>query len=166
RPTPMEKAHAQRPQLDDITMRVNTKQFDLKPGETVEHKYLLYHGPMKVALLGDLTAGGKAVAPELIHRYKDTLHLGTLTDYHWQQEGFPGAMSRFFSAIGWTYVLIGCTNLMHYVLGLLHWVVPNYGVCILLLTVLVRGLMFPLSRRQALMSVKMQALAPELKKLG
>src|SRR5262249_49338410 len=132
---------------------------------TVEHKYLLYHGPVKVALLGELGGGGKAVEPELIARYKDELRLDTFTDYRYQMEGFAGAMSRFFSAIYWTNVLIACTNLMHWVLNGLHVVLPNYGVCIILLTILVRVAMFPISRKQALMSVKMQALGPEMKKV-
>jgi YidC/Oxa1 family membrane protein insertase len=41
----------------------------------------------------------------------------------------------------------------------------SYGICIILLTVMVRGLMFPLSRKQALMSVRMQELQPEIAKL-
>ena len=45
----------------------------------------------------------------------------------------------------------------------LHAVVRNYGIAIILLTVLVRGAMFPISRRQALSSQKMQALQPEMK---
>ena len=48
----------------------------------------------------------------------------------------------------------------------LHAVIGNYGIAILLLTVLVRGAMFPLSRRQALSSQKMQALQPEMKALA
>jgi YidC/Oxa1 family membrane protein insertase len=45
----------------------------------------------------------------------------------------------------------------------LHAVVRNYGIAIILLTVLVRGAMFPISRRQAISSQKMQALQPEMK---
>jgi YidC/Oxa1 family membrane protein insertase len=45
----------------------------------------------------------------------------------------------------------------------LHAVIGNYGIAIILLTVLVRGAMFPVSRRQALSSQKMQALQPEMK---
>ena len=41
----------------------------------------------------------------------------------------------------------------------------NYGVAILLLTVLVRGCMFPLSRKQALGAQKMQELQPEMKRI-
>jgi YidC/Oxa1 family membrane protein insertase len=44
-------------------------------------------------------------------------------------------------------------------------VVPNYGLAIILLTVLVRGCMFPLSRKQALGAQKMQELQPEIKKI-
>lgn len=48
----------------------------------------------------------------------------------------------------------------------LHAVFRNYGIAIILLTVLVRGAMFPISRRQALSSQKMQALQPEMKALN
>jgi YidC/Oxa1 family membrane protein insertase len=47
-----------------------------------------------------------------------------------------------------------------------HLVIPSYGISIILLTVLVRLLMYPLSRKQAMMSLKMQALQPELKKIA
>jgi YidC/Oxa1 family membrane protein insertase len=43
--------------------------------------------------------------------------------------------------------------------------IPNYGVAIVLLTVLVRGCMFPLSKKQALSAQKMQELQPEIKKI-
>ncbi len=51
--------------------------------------------------------------------------------------------------------------------GILHLFgrVGNYGVAILLLTVLVRGCMFPLSRKQAIGAQKMQELQPELKRI-
>ncbi len=45
----------------------------------------------------------------------------------------------------------------------LHAVIRNYGIAIILLTVLVRGAMFPISRKQAISSQKMQALQPEMK---
>jgi YidC/Oxa1 family membrane protein insertase len=91
-----------------------------------------------------------------VDRYEHDLHLNTLTDY-----GTTG----FTRSIGWTALLVFCTNLMHWLLGLLHTIVPVYGLNIILLTVLVRGLMFPVSRKQALLSLRMQELAPEMKKL-
>jgi YidC/Oxa1 family membrane protein insertase len=147
--------------FDDISVHLVSEAFDVGAGAPVVHKYLLYNGPMKVRLLGQLS-GNKAVSPELVARYETTLHLNTMTDAPWQWWG-----SAFFSAIGWTSLLIACTNIMHGVLWLLHtYVFPwNWGVCVILLTVLVRGMMFPLSRRQAMTSVKMQALAPQIKEL-
>src|SRR5581483_8994864 len=64
----------------------------------------------------------------------------------------------------WTDVIIFCTNRMHDVLGFLRTFLPD-GLCIIVLTLMVRGVMFPISRKQAQTTVKMQALAPELKKL-
>ena len=52
--------------------------------------------------------------------------------------------------------------------GLLHvfyGVVGNYGLAIVMLTVLVRGLMFPISRGQAKSMVKMQELRPEMDRI-
>ncbi|QDT03426.1 Membrane protein insertase YidC [Rubripirellula lacrimiformis] len=52
--------------------------------------------------------------------------------------------------------------------GLLHLLsgVGNYALAIILLTVIVRGCMFPLSRKAAINAQKMQELAPELKKIA
>ncbi len=145
--------------VDDITVRVTTEQQKLAPGDTITHRYLLYNGPVKPSLLRG-QKGDAAVAEPVINRYVNVLHLNTLTDYH-----SPGWLGTFASSIYWTNLVIHCTNLMHWVLATLHDVVPNYGVCIILLTVMVRGLMFPLSRKQALMGLKMQILGPEMKRL-
>jgi YidC/Oxa1 family membrane protein insertase len=51
------------------------------------------------------------------------------------------------------------------VLHAVHQFIPNYGIAIILLTVLVRSAMFPISRRQALNAQKMQELQPELKRI-
>jgi YidC/Oxa1 family membrane protein insertase len=45
------------------------------------------------------------------------------------------------------------------------YVVFNYGLAIVMLTVTVRSCMFPISRKQALNAAKMQELQPELKKI-
>jgi YidC/Oxa1 family membrane protein insertase len=154
--------NVKRPYLDDISVQISTVPVDLKPGEKVVHKYVLYNGPVKVMLLGDAGKEGKPISPELLDRYLNKLHLNTLTDYH-----FPGFMGEFASKIFWTDLVIFFTNLMHRILEGLHTYIPfaNYGICIILLTLLVRGLMHPVSRKQARTSIKMQALVPELKKL-
>jgi YidC/Oxa1 family membrane protein insertase len=160
---------------DDITVAVSTPRdrarvVKLKPkGDPVVHKYVLYNGPVKVAQLNQLTlhhevdgvpAGGPAVDPALVTFYHDDLHLDTLTDYR-----APGPVSEWLKWTPWTSIIIWCTNRLHWLLWQLHRILPVYGLCIVLLTVLVRGAMFPVSRKQALTSIRMQELAPELKKL-
>ncbi|MBX9681768.1 MAG: YidC/Oxa1 family insertase periplasmic-domain containing protein [Gemmataceae bacterium] len=149
-----------RPMMDDVTVRVNTEPFSLLPGESVQHRYMLYHGPVKTKLLAQFR-GDEAVDTALVDRYAYGLHLRTLTDY-------PGdnPVSRFFHSVGWTSLLVAVTSLMHWLLYWLHFITfGNYGLSIILLTVVVRGMMYPISRKQALLSVKMQALKPEIAKL-
>ena len=52
------------------------------------------------------------------------------------------------------------------VLHILYSIVGNYAVAIILLTICVRGMMFPLSRKAAVNAQRMQELAPELKKIA
>src|SRR5262249_23193234 len=141
---PLNKEH---PFLNDITVQLVSKVLELKPGEKRTHRYLLYNGPIKVRLLSQLE-GDKAVDPRLVQRYEETLHLSTLTDYR-----SPGFMGRFAGAIQWTRLLIFCTNVMHTVLWYLHKVIPVWGLCIIALTLLVRGMMFPVSRKQAMTGI-------------
>ena len=51
------------------------------------------------------------------------------------------------------------------VLHFFYSIVRNYGIAIILLTVLVRGCMFPVSRKQALGAQKMAEIQPEMKKI-
>jgi YidC/Oxa1 family membrane protein insertase len=148
-----------RRQIDDFTVRTVSVPLNLAAGKKVVHQYLLYHGPVKVSLLADF-GGDKAVDPELVDRYADTLHLAAMTDYR-----SAGPFGWVSSKIMFTNVLIRTTIWMHWLLDKLHWLVPNYGLAIILLTLLVRGAMFPVSRRSALLSIRMQALAPEIKKV-
>lgn len=137
---------------DDFTVRVMTEPTKLAVGDSLIHKYMLYNGPVKPNLLRGLDR----VSDSLVDRYVDQLHLNTLTDY---------PSNWFFRGIGLSWLVITTTNMVHWILGHLYSVVHNYGICILLLTVFVRLIMFPLSRKQAIMGIKMQKLAPELKKL-
>lgn len=47
-------------------------------------------------------------------------------------------------------------------LELLYKVIPNYGVCIILLTIILKLLMFPLSKKQSMSTLKMQAIQPKM----
>lgn len=149
-----------RPFLDDLTVRVNSEPISLAPGVKVAHQFMLYNGPVKTRQLGQFS-GDQSVEEGLVDRYTDKLHLSTLTDYR-----SPGPFGAFASAIRFTDLLIFFTKLMHSLLYYLNLLVFGYhGLSVILLTVLVRGLMFPISKKQALFSIKMQALVPEQKKI-
>ena len=47
----------------------------------------------------------------------------------------------------------------------LHYIVGNYGISIILLTLIVRACMFPIGRQQAMNAKKMQELSPEIAKI-
>lgn len=56
-------------------------------------------------------------------------------------------------------------KVMAWLLHLLHSLVGNYGISIILLTMLVRACMFPIGRQQAKSAKMMQELGPEIKKI-
>jgi len=80
--------------------------------------------------------------PELLRAY----NLENIIEYGWHIFGF------FAVRLGW-------------ILHLFYYIIGNYGLAIVMLTVMVRSLMFPVSRRMAINSQKMQAVQPELAKL-
>ncbi len=59
----------------------------------------------------------------------------------------------------------GIAKLLKQILHFFYRVVGNYGIAIILLTVVVRGCMFPISRKAAKNAAMMQELAPEMRKL-
>ncbi|MCI0705506.1 MAG: YidC/Oxa1 family insertase periplasmic-domain containing protein [Planctomycetia bacterium] len=151
------------PSFDDITVRAASETLDLAPGETVTQSYLIYNGPSKVRLLG-LMSGDRAVDPELVERYKGKLGLQTITDF--RSDNWLG---RFANAIYWTDLVIACTNLMHWFLALIHYVIPSWALAIVMLTITVRLLLLIPSKKQTQMSMKLmevqKKLQPEFEKL-
>jgi YidC/Oxa1 family membrane protein insertase len=147
------------PWVNDITVRVVTEPAELTTDKPVVHRYVLYNGPVKPRLLAYMSGNNK-VEPAVIEWYTEDLGLRTLVDYQ-----SSGTLGWFASSIGWTWLVIRSTNLMHWVFGSMNHYITNLGLSIILLTVLVRGLMFPISRKGALTSLKMQELAPEINKI-
>ena len=101
-----------------------------------------------------------ALEPGLPLRHRYTIFAGPKRPDLLAQFGAPTASMSDLVYYGWFgWVARPMIALLH---GL-HAVIRNYGLAIILLTVLVRGAMFPISRKQALSSQKMQALQPEMK---
>ncbi|HVK15716.1 MAG TPA: membrane protein insertase YidC [Fimbriiglobus sp.] len=154
----------QLPYLSDVTFRAVSRELDPQAGEPgVSHRYLIYDGPVKVRLLWQLKDEW-SVPDETIYRYMDDLTLRTMTDYH-----SPNFFGRLANMIWWSDLVITFTNIMHWVLGGLHSVVPSWGLSIILLTVMVRLILLLPSRKQQIMMARMQEkmakLKPELDKL-
>lgn len=141
----------------DATVRLSMEAQEIKPGKMVEHDFVLYTGPAKPSLMSLFREESK-VDQAIIDDYSNNLRLYTLVDY-------PSAFGSWFLCGGFSKVVIFFTNLLHGVLGFMHLVIPSYALCIVLLTVMVRLSMFPISRKQALSNLKMQALAPQLKEI-
>lgn len=65
---------------------------------------------------------------------------------------------------GWVYAAVPA-RVLRFVLEMLYAVVRNYGIAIILLTLIVRGCMVPFSLKQAKSAALMQQLAPEMTKI-
>jgi YidC/Oxa1 family membrane protein insertase len=85
--------------------------------------------------------------PTVLGEYK----LDALIEYGWPIFKWPAVALR------------GVLNGLHSLTGLVG--IPNYGIAIILLTVIVRSCMIPVSLKQARSAAKMQELAPEIQKI-
>jgi YidC/Oxa1 family membrane protein insertase len=131
------EAYAKDKRLTNVSCRLISIPVEIKPGESLRHGYTLFAGPKQTDLLA---------------QYEFPL-----------PDGGEGSLKGVVY-YGWPIFAVVAVPLVK-VLHVLYWLVPNYGVAIILLTVLVRGCMFPLSRKQALNAQKMQQLAPEIKRI-
>ncbi len=150
------------PYFDDVTVRAASDVIDLAPGEpAITHSYVIYNGPAKVKLLGLMDSDRGTVEQSLVERYQDKLGLRTITDYQ-----SPTWLGAFANAIYWVDLVIAFTNLMHWLLATIHTVVPNWALCIVVLTGIVRMVLLIPSKKQTKMNLKMmevqKKLAPQL----
>lgn len=113
------------PKLVNTSFRVTSVDYDLKPENSVSHRFVVFAGPKR---------------PPLLAKYG----LENIVIYGW---------------FWWV------AEPLLWVLHFFYSIVRNYGIAIILLTVLVRGSMFPLSIKQAANAQKMQELQPEIKRI-
>ena len=120
--------------LTNVSFRLTSVAKVLEPDGRLSHDFRFFAGPKRPAIVEQYTAVPfVAEAP---------VTLDDLVYYGW---------------FGW--VAKPMLRLLH---GF-YWLIPNYGIAIVTLTILVRGLMFPISRKQALSAQKMQELQPQIK---
>jgi YidC/Oxa1 family membrane protein insertase len=129
-------------QKSDIGFRITSRPITVAPGQSVIHTYRLFAGPKTADALRPYGAEGLAA---------------------YRKGGLPIPGASFIGR----FVITPTLDLMYRLTTTVaRWFggkEGNYGIAIILLTVLVRGLMFPLGRKQALAAQKMQALQPHLK---
>ncbi|MEK6249139.1 MAG: YidC/Oxa1 family insertase periplasmic-domain containing protein, partial [Planctomycetales bacterium] len=124
-------------QLTNVTSRLASEPAQIDPSERLKHSFVLFAGPKSRELLEQYSAPN----------YPSPVNLSELIYYGWPIWGF-------------------FAKPLSLVLGFFYGIIPNYGIAIILLTVMVRLCMFPLSRKQALNAQKMQELQPEMKKIS
>jgi YidC/Oxa1 family membrane protein insertase len=130
-------------QKSDVGVRISSRPITIGPNQPVAHSYRVFAGPKTVNALAPYGAQG----------------LATYRKNQWIPFAPEIARLIITPTLGFTHEL---TVRVARVLGGSN---GNYGIAIILLTVLVRALMFPIGRKQALAAQKMQQLQPHLKEL-
>ncbi|MHC5541608.1 membrane protein insertase YidC, partial [Singulisphaera rosea] len=133
------------PQKADISVEIVSKPVKFGPNRTVSQSYRIYTGPKTIESLTPYGAEG----------------LASYRKYQWI--GIPGAAWLSMNVIA--PLLDRIYALTAQVSQLFGGKTGNYGIAIILLTLLVRMFMFPLGRKQALAAKKMQDLQPLMKEL-
>lgn len=119
--------------------------------KTADVSFLLTTAPIAVEAGGELKHEYQVFfgpkEPKVLDRYG----LDRLIEYGWPIFMYPAIFLR--SILNGFYWLTGLVGF------------PNYGIAIILLTVIVRTCMIPVSLKQARSAAKMQELAPEIQKI-
>ena len=73
--------------------------------------------------------------------------------------------SRIVSLSDTRGILAPLERVLKWLLTMFHRLIPNYGVAILLVTLVVRLVMFPLTKKQSESTIRMQAFSPKMKEI-
>jgi YidC/Oxa1 family membrane protein insertase len=119
----------------NTTCRLSRRPLDLAPGASHSDSYQVFLGPKRPELLVQYQAAG-----DVNHSLKDIVYYGL----------------PLFAAVA---------RAMLWLLHSFYSIVGNYGIAIVMLTVLVRGAMFPISFKQTQNMARMQALKPEMDRI-
>jgi YidC/Oxa1 family membrane protein insertase len=154
---------ADAPQKADVGVRLSSKPLKVSPGSPVVHTYRVFLGPK----ISDALTGERAVASLTVFHGPKTeegyspYDATALSAY--RKSYIPGAywIARYIisPALGVTY------DLTKRVSRLFGGTAGNWGIAIVLMTLMVKLIMFPLGRKQALMAQRTQELQPYLKEL-
>ena len=119
----------------NVTSRLTRRPLELAAGATHPESYRVFLGPKRPSLLAQYHAAG-----DPNHSLRDIVYYGL---------ALFAAVARF----------------MLWILHGFYALVDNYGIAVIMLTVLVRGAMFPISFKQTQNMARMQALKPEMDRI-
>ncbi len=106
-----------------------------------------------------LTSQTKTIPPGGAFRQEFRIFVGPKQTQVLEQYGLQDLIVYgLFGSVSW--LLLQILHFFH------NYLIGNYGLAIIMLTVLVRGCMYPMGRKIALNAQKMQELAPEMKKIA
>jgi YidC/Oxa1 family membrane protein insertase len=120
----------------NVTCRMTRLPIELAAGASRTDSFQVFIGPKRPNLLANYQAAG-----DPNHSLKDIVYYGL---------ALFGAVAQLMLGI------------LHFFYGL----VGNYGAAIVMLTILVRGAMFPISYKQTKNMARMQALKPEMDRIS
>ena len=123
------------PRFANVTCRLTRQPLELAAGATHRESYQVFMGPKRPSLMAQYQAAG-----DPNHSLKDIIYYG-LALFASVARGMLWVLHAFYSLVG------------------------NYGIAIIMLTVLVRGAMFPISFKQTQNMARMQALKPEMDRI-
>jgi len=123
------------PRFTNVTCRLVRRPIEVAAGAVHREAYQIFVGPKRPSLLANYRAAGDPT-----YSLKDIVYYGL---------ALFGVVARALLVI------------LHFFYAIVH----NYGIAIVMLTVLVRGAMFPLSYKQTKNMARMQALKPEMDRI-
>jgi YidC/Oxa1 family membrane protein insertase len=99
------------------------------------------------------------------HFYLGPKNQETLTIYNRGDNGFKHLDTGLFEIANTKGFLAPLENVLKWLLQIFHKIIPNYGLAIILVTLVVRLLMFPLTKKGSESTLRMQALSPRIKEI-
>jgi YidC/Oxa1 family membrane protein insertase len=102
---------------------------------------------------------------DVFHFYLGPKNQENLGRYDTGDNSFKLRELNFTKAASTSGILSPLETLLKMLLRFFYNLIPNYGLAIILLTLLVKILLFPLTKKSSEASIKMQALSPKIKEL-
>ena len=138
--------------LDDLSQGAARSVADVP--QTIPYKDIATN----VSFWFDTKAKAVPAQGELVQRYR--VFAGPKDSEILDQYGLSSSMYFGWPIFEWV------AKPLSFILHTFYGIVRNYGIAIIMLTVLVRSCMFPLSRRAAIMGQRMQEMGPEMKRIN